>query len=165
MAALNFQHRIPSGLLESFERSPRVFMRHLDRAARRGAQEGARQERRLAPKGFSTLTQSIGVDRLGAGVYRFGPSVDYAEMVEQGTGRGGFPPIPGLMAWIRVKRIQPRDDTMTAEDLAYAMARSIVRRGTPAQPFVAPVAEKLPSRLMELMDQALVDALTEARLQ
>ena len=161
---LDIRSKIPSRLMKDINRAPRVFERHLDRGARRGAQEVAREERRVVEKAFSTLTQSIGVDRLGPGSYLIGPTVDYAEAVEKGTGPGGFPPIPSLMQWIRVKHIQPNDPTMSVEDLAFAMARSIVIRGTPAQPFAEPTAEKMAPRVLALQRQSLASAMREVRL-
>lgn len=161
---LEFRYQIPSGLLRDLERAPAVLSHHMDKAAHRGAFEGTDMERKGAPKFTSQLTNSIVPEKLGPAHYRFGPATDYAPAVEQGTGRGGFPPIRGLMRWLRTKGIQPDDPTMSDEDLAFVMARSIVRRGTPAQPFVAPVAKELPSRLMELLQHELDAALREARL-
>lgn len=151
--------------MADIQRAPRVFERHFDQGADRAAQEVARTEKRLAPKARSTYTNSVGIARLRNASYLVGPAVNYAPMVEEGTGPGGFPKPRVLADWIRVKRIQPNDPTMSEEDLAFVMARSIVRKGTPAQPVIAQTSEIMGPRVLQLFRTSVANAMREARLR
>jgi len=151
-------------VLRAFERAPEVMARNLQRGLSRGAEEVAREASRVAPKAFSTLTQSIKADRDTPFRYSVGPHVDYARAVEEGTGPGGNPPIQTLLDWIQVQRIEPDDPSMDARDLAYVIQDSIRRKGTPAQPYMAPTRDKMQSRVMQLIRDSAQAGLREAGL-
>lgn len=136
-------------LQAALRRAPTSVASRVDRALQRTALEGAREERALAPKAFSILTNSIGVDREGRLAWRAGPHVDYALAVERGTRGGGSPPpFDHILDWVKLRRLEPYSPRLAAiadperrqRSLAWAISRSIARLGTPAQPFVAPVA-------------------------
>lgn len=161
-------------LLRGLERAPEAIAWALDRAVQRAALEAAREMRRGAPKAFSTLTQSTGISRLAEADFRVGPSVLYAAAVERGTRGGGrMPPLQSILDWVRVRRLRAinprlRRRELAAEQrsLAWAIARSIQRRGTPAQPFVGPVArgDRLRQRLQQLAREAVLIGLRRAGL-
>lgn len=148
-------------LIEAFAASPRILTKHLDKAIGRVVRAMARDARKGAPKASSTLTNSINQRQpspLSGEVYS---GVDYARMVEEGTGRGGFPPKRALMDWIRDRRIQPRRAGMSDDALAFLIGRSIARRGTRAQPFMAPALDKNRAQATRRIDQAIDAALRE----
>lgn len=161
---IELRYKIPTALQEDMQRAPGVIERHVDRGAGRGAQEVAREMKRAAPKALNTLNLSVLPSRLGWAHYQVAPRVNYADMVERGTGPGGHPPVRSLLDWIAVKRIAPSDPNMSERDLAWAMARSIAMHGTPARPFAAPTAEQMESRVLALVRAGIADGLREARL-
>ena len=152
------------GVTQALKKAPSAVAANLGFAAHRAALETARKMKALAPKAFSTLTNSINATKINSLTYRAGPNVSYADAVEKGTGPGGSPPVFALLKWIQVKGISPRDASMTELDLAWAIKRKIQQQGTPAQPFAEPVASSgFPQqRLKVLVDQAVAKGLTQA---
>ncbi|MFA7666455.1 MAG: HK97-gp10 family putative phage morphogenesis protein [Burkholderiaceae bacterium] len=144
--------------------SPAILGKHLTRAIERVTLEMARDARRRAPKAFSTLTQSINSAMVSPVEGLVFAGADYARLVEEGT-RGGSgrrpPPKANILDWIKVRRIQPDDPTMSQEDLAYVFARSIARKGTPAQPFMRPAYEANRVKAEQRISKAIDAALTE----
>ncbi|MFZ5621171.1 MAG: HK97-gp10 family putative phage morphogenesis protein [Pseudomonadota bacterium] len=143
--------------------SPAILGKHLTRAIERVTLEMARDARRRAPKAFSTLTNSINSAMVSPVEGLVFAGADYARLVEEGTrgGSGRQPPKDNLLDWIKVRRIQPDDPAMSQEDLAYVFARSIARKGTPAQPFMKPAYEanrvKAEQRIAKAIDAALAE--------
>jgi hypothetical protein len=140
-------------------RKPEKISRAIGSKLERAALEVGREAKRLAPKAFSTLAQSILHERLSPFAYRVGPHVEYGRYVEEGTGRGGVPPVRSMLDWIKVHRISPNDPAMTPEDLAFVMARSIASKGTPAQPYLVPAAKTKESRVIALVRAGIAEAL------
>ena len=136
-----------------------ALARYMDLAISRSLHEMARDAKRGVPKAFSTLANAIRVDMTGPFEGTAGPHVDYAPMVEQGTGPGGAPSVEAMDRWIGVKGIEPRDPRMTRRDLAYVVARAVRARGTPAQPYLQPAFEgnrtRAERRIGEAVDAAL----------
>lgn len=148
-------------IIEAFESSPRILTKHLDKAIGRVVREMARDARKGAPKASSNLTNSISQRQpspLSGEVYS---GMDYARMVEEGTGSGGYPPRRALMDWIRTRRIQPRRAGMSDDALAFVIGRSIVRQGTRAQPYMQPALDKNRAQATRRFDQAIDAALRE----
>lgn len=148
-------------LQRAIRHSPAILAKHIDRAVDRIAQEMAVLARIGAPKAHSILTNSITVRRPDKLTGEVVTGSAYARLVEQGTGPGGWPPQQTMLDWIRVHGIQPNDPEMDQQDLAYVMSRSIARKGTPAQPFMAPAFEQKKARAGQLLDQAVDKALQE----
>lgn len=91
------------------------------------------EQRRLAPRDTGQLAGSIHHTITGSGAAltgRVGPQAKHGIYVEKGT-RPHFPPIDAVRGWARRKGINP-----------FLVARAIARRGTRAQPFVAPSLDK-----------------------
>lgn len=149
------------GLLQAISQGPAVLRKHLNLAVLRTVKEIARSARRHAPKAFSTLTQSINHRMLNALTGEVSPHVEYAEMVETGTGRGGWPDVAELREWIKVKNIQPRDPTMDDWDLSFVIGRSIAMKGTPAQPYMQPALNDNKARAERRINTAINKALKE----
>jgi hypothetical protein len=74
------------------------------------------------------------------------------------------PPRRSILDWIRVKRITPNDPDMSDDDLAFVIARSIVRKGTPAQPYLEPALRSKTNRIYDLVRQGAERGLREAGL-
>jgi hypothetical protein len=155
---LQIHHR---GLMQAISQGPAVLRKHMNLAVLRTVMEIARYARRYAPKAFSTLTQSINHRMVNALTGEVAPHVDYAEMVETGTGPGGFPTDEAIFRWIKVKGIQPRDPGMDQRDLSFVIARSIALEGTPKQPYMAPALAASQARAERRINTAINKALKE----
>lgn len=68
-----------------------------------------------------------------------GPSVRYAYWVEHGRKAGRAPPVAAVSGWARRHGVDP-----------FVLARAIGRKGTKAQPFVAPSLTRNRSRINKL---------------
>lgn len=64
----------------------------------------------------------------------------YAYYVEFGRRAGKWPPFRFIYEWVRVRHMAADDDE--AQDIAYAIQRSIGRKGTKPHPFLRPAFEK-----------------------
>lgn len=145
-------------LRAAFRRAPERLRGELRQTLSRSALEIARSARRHAPKAHSILTNSINSrvtvrDDLAEAIVFAG--TDYARMVERGSGPGGRPPVRTLLRWLRVKRIVPHDPDMDQTDLAFALARSIARRGTRRHPFMAPALAENRAQAMTRINDAV----------
>ena len=149
------------GLLQAISQGPAVLRKHMNQAVLRTVMEIARSARRHAPKAFSTLTQSIKHQMFDALTGEVAPHVDYAEMVESGTGPGGYPTDEAIYRWLKVRNIQPRRPDMDQQDLAYVIARSIAAKGTPPQPYLKPALEENQARANRRINAAIDQALKE----
>jgi len=155
---IRYQDQAPREMLR---RSPGLFMQRLASALDRGAHELAREARSLAPKAFSTLTNSIRAIRLGELHWQVSPGVDYAEAVE-----GGRMPMRktgiahGLLEWIKLK-IAPGASAKELDRLGYVIARAIGRRGIKPQPYMQPAFVAKRDRVVELASLAMRDAVAE----
>lgn len=153
---------------QAFAAAPAVMERHLDQALGRGALEIAREAGRRVHKAFSTLWASIRAVQVLKLHWRVSTGTNYARAVEEGSKPGYLPNPVHLMGWIKLRggirfgmtrqgsaaRQAQYDDL---RDRAWALARSIEKRGTRAHPFMKPAAEVLTPRVHVLADQA-VDA-------
>ena len=142
-----------------FAKAPELVTAELSRVVSYATNIIARAARRGAPKAFSTLTNSIIGRQINPLTGEVTAGVDYARMVEEGTGPGGKPPLQTITDWIRVKRITPRDPTLSPVGLAYVIAQSIAEKGTPAQPFMAPAVESSQGQIQRRADRAIDDLL------
>ncbi len=148
-------------LIQAFEAGPEILIRHLDKALGRVVRQMARDARKGAPKADSTLTQSISQRQPSPLTGEVFAGVDYARMVEEGTGPGGTPHWATLVEWIKRHRITPRDPGMDEADLTFLIGQKIYHRGTPAQPYMKPALEKNRADATSRVDRAIDDALRE----
>lgn len=145
---------------QAFAKAPDVMRRSLERYIDRAAHEVAREARRRAPKAFSTLTNSINVHRGGLYLREhqisrvIAPSVNYAAFVEGGTRPHRPGPRNGLAEWVKLKF---GGSAKEQRDRTFLIGRAIAKRGTRAQPFMRPAAEKMESRVIALLREG-VDA-------
>ncbi len=164
MNGMQINYKIPKVITRDLPRMPDVFRRHMSRGVHRAALEVGREERRAAPKAFSTLANSIKESRIGEFAWAVSPSAEHADYMEQGTRPGAFPPPESIMAWLEVKRITPNDDSTSMRSLAFLIGRSIQRKGIRKQPFAAPTAEKMEPRVYQILRQSAAAGLREMRL-
>lgn len=141
-------------------RAPGVFVSRLAAWLTRGANELAREARGLAPKAFSTLTNSISVTREDELHWIIAPGVAYGAFVEGGRRPGGMPGMSnGLREWIRLK-LRPSSDKET-DRLSFVIARAIGRKGIKPQPFMKPAFERKSDRVVELANAGVRQAVAE----
>lgn len=145
--------------IDAMQRFPEVMHRHIDGGFWRGALEFARLARRLAPKAFSTLTNSINVEKLGLMDYLVAPHVNYAPAVEDGrmpmrkTGTGN-----GLKEWVKLRTgLDGRD----LDRATFAIGRAITRRGIQPQPYIKPAFEQGQDAAIAAVDRAVLAGLQE----
>ncbi len=155
---LTIQNR---SLVQAMQKAPALLEQHMRRAVLRTVMEISRDARQKAPKGFTTLTHAIKHRMPQPLVGEVVAGVDYAQMVEEGTGPGGYPGVQVMTDWIRVKNITPNDPSMDTRDLAFVMARSIAMTGTPAQPFMQPALDGNKAQAERRISQAIDNALRE----
>ncbi|MBA1332067.1 hypothetical protein QQ73_13395, partial [Candidatus Endoriftia persephone str. Guaymas] len=153
------------GLMQALRQYPELLKHHMELAVLRSVKEIARDARRNAPKAYNTLTHSITQRSLywlnGAVVGEVVAGMDYAQMVEEGTGPGGWPSDRTMLDWIHAKHIEPHDATMDEWDLAFLLARSIALHGTPAQPYLKPALQNNKAKAERRISRAINAALKE----
>lgn len=158
-----------AGLQLALSRSPQILTRHLSPAIDRVLLTFQRSAKAYAPKAFSTLAQSVQIHRLGPLAGQVRVASDYGPMVEFGTGPQGpaarsshkAPPVSRILDWVKLRRIQPHDPGMDQADLAFAIARSIAVKGTPAKPFLSPAFDDDKSQAEQRLNKAIDAALAE----
>lgn len=125
-----------------------------------------REVKEHTPTGAShALRESIlssGPDILGWDVQgSVGTALEYAEPVELGS-KPHFPPIAPLVDWARAKFGLPEDE---ARSRAFAVARTISKKGTKAAHMFAQAAELTAPQIQQIFDSALAEILAEVARQ
>lgn len=146
--------RLDESQLQRLNAMPQKLRPALARVISRGAQEGAadmKQElarQRIAAR--STLINSVKADRVDDLTWKFGPHVNYARAVWEGRRPGAaMPPWRAILDWMKVKRIGSDRKT------AWAIARSIGRRGIKGKDYVTPVYDRTAGRLLATATDAI----------
>lgn len=101
--------------------------------------------KRLVPRDTGRLQGSITHTITGSGASitgRVGPSARYGYWVEYGRSAGKAPPMDAVAGWARRHGIHP-----------FLLARAIGRRGTRAQPFVAPALRTRRGQVTRLFER------------
>lgn len=148
-----------SQLKARFLRASATFPTVLDRFVKRGANEFARAEKIEAPKGLTTLANSIQVHQNGLADYSVGPTMRYAAAVNNG-GRPHWAPLQPLKDWLRVvKRVS---DPWELHDRARGLQRFIAAHGTKANPFVQRTRTKMDNRVVALLREGVHTAAQQA---
>ncbi len=157
--------------LAAFKKAPAVMTKHLARALDRAELEVEREERAEAPKAFSTLTQSIRAYRQADLDRLIAPSVNYARPVVEGSKPGYMPPLGPLMDWIKLRggmRMARAGSGKRASqeselrDRAYGLALYIRAHGTKPNPFIENTADKMRSRVHQLLREGAAAGVAEA---
>jgi hypothetical protein len=140
-------------------RAPAAFVRTLDRFVNRGALELSREEQEQAPKAFSTLVQSIAVQKNAAADYTVISMARYAAAVNQGSEPHLVPLLP-LYLWLKyTKRIT---DEKELRSRAYALRRFIAKNGTKPNPFVSRARIRKQGRIVRLIREGVSVGIQEA---
>lgn len=147
----------------AFETAPAIAEQELERAIRRAIGMIGNTARSGAPEHHGILRSSINHRYTNPLTGVVSAGVDYARMVEEGTGPGGKPPLQSIRDWIKRKGMHPRDPSMDDRDLAFVIARSIAMRGTSAQPYMQPALEKHRDSVVRLVDDAVDRVLKRMR--
>jgi len=148
----------------AWRRKPARLRKEMGNAVGRIAAEIAREAKLKAPSAFSHLKNSIRSRRQSALSAVVRPHMAYAPFVEYGVpaSEARMPPLLDIQAWVRVKGIVPQDPADSERDLAWKIARSIARKGTPAQPYLLPAADAVRPRAQRRVARA-IDRALEAR--
>ncbi len=72
--------------------------------------------------------ESLRIETSEDGGKLYGSAYFYQQIF--GRRPGAFPPIEAILAWMRVKGIEPRDEKTTERQLAFLIARKIANSGT-----------------------------------
>lgn len=150
-------------LLRAVIAYPDKLEKNLDYGIDRVLHLFTRSAKEEAPKAFTTLTQSIGITRHGRLEGTTGPSVNYGQAVEEGTGifgpngqpSGVMPPVENIHDWIQLVNLTPNDPSMDSADLAWVIAKTIALEGTQKQPYMEPAFEDNKREAERLMDAAI----------
>ena len=84
---------------------------------------------------------------------RVGPTVAYGAPVEFGS-RPHMPPVSALIDWVRLKAARGAPNP---ERIAWAIARTIARRGTRAQPYMRPGLRAARVRIRKIADKMALE--------
>ncbi|HPE80111.1 MAG TPA: HK97 gp10 family phage protein [Gammaproteobacteria bacterium] len=152
-----------SAVQRAFNAAPALTEQELERAIRRAIGLIGNTARSGAPEHHGILRNSIKIRYVKPLTGEVSSGVDYARMVEEGTGPGGRPPLQSISDWIKRKGMQPRDPSMDDRDLAFVIAQSIAMHGTSAQPYMQPALEKHRDSVIRLVDEAVDRALKRMR--
>lgn len=155
---MNLDIQFDTSALPRLEAMPKKLRVALGRAVALTAQEGAADmkmelaRQRIAAR--STLINSVKADRVDDLTWTLGPHVNYARAVFEGRTPGGkMPPWRSILDWMKARRIG--SDRRTA----WAIARSIGRRGIKGRDYVTPVVDRARVRLAERGAAAVNEAL------
>lgn len=85
---------------------------------------------------------------------------DYANYVDSGRGPGSPPPIGSIIRFIQRKNITPPAGT-NIEQLAYAIANSIGKRGIRARPFLEKLQEEINTILTRYYNEKVIEILKQ----
>lgn len=107
------------------------------------------------------LRQSIDVKLIkknGKTYAQIGTNVEYAAFIEFGT-RPHFPPVKTLTPWVlKVVLNNQENYDGEAESIAFAIAKSIAKWGTMAQPFLHPAYEANIQGVRVMIKQAFIES-------
>lgn len=130
-------------LLDIFEQAGTFGENQLKRALNRGAIILQRAERIEAPRDTSNLAANINIIDLGPMEVMISPKANYAEAIHNGRLPGNPPPASALESWARRKGLN-----------AYAVAKSIGKKGTKPNPFVARALDSSQQAINDEFDAA-----------
>ncbi|HDY7638768.1 TPA: hypothetical protein RQK07_003161 [Vibrio vulnificus] len=154
-----------SALDEAFRTAPEVLNQHLKLAVGKAGSLVSRTAREEAPKAESLLVNSIRSHVVGELQRMITSSLNYNSWVVQETGPQGMPPLQSVLDWVKVKRIQPKTPNTDQRDLAFMIARSIARNGTPADDFYDRAAEQTQDKVSDILNASVRMALSRAGLR
>lgn len=159
---MRIAYKIDDQLSDELRAAPLGVRRYVDKHAVEPAINMIIRDMKLmAPQASTELVNSMLAERVAGKLnyWRARVSKLYASNVELGSQPGGAPSVQTLTDWVKVKRIRPRDPSMTLSQLVYAIRRSIHARGTRKQPYAEPALEKNRERTVQMIEAAYVRGL------
>ncbi len=154
-----------SVLDEVFRQAPDVLNKYLKAGISTAGSLVSREAREEAPKAETTLTHSIKSQKVGELQRMITSSLRYNAFVVHGADSQGVPPIQSVLDWVRVKRIQPKYPKADQRDLAFMIARSIAKNGTPGNDFYDRAAEQTQDKVADILKRSVNDGLRAAGFQ
>jgi len=148
-------------LAEFAKAQPVRYLSVLDKLARRSATELARIAKRTAPQLDGGLVQSLTSDRVTLGVWVARTGVQYAQAIEEGIKPGSWVPYQSMLAFVKRKRLLPRNPSDTQETLAKLLQRSVFARGIRANPFMQRAATEGAPRVEKIFNAGIANAVNE----
>ena len=130
-------------LLRDLQKAGAYGEQQLKTALRRGAIIIQRAERIEAPRDTSNMANRIDVSETGPLEVTISPRANYSETVHKGRRPGAPVSAKSLEGWARRKGLNP-----------YAVAKSIERKGTKANPFVARAVDDVKGQVNDEFDIA-----------
>ena len=79
--------------------------------------------------------------------------VGYGQIVDEGRRRGTMPPTQPIVSWIREKSIRPKKG-QTIEQLAFAIAMGIKKKGYRPKPFIQPAVDEMIQQTLQPLANA-----------
>lgn len=143
--------KTPDLLASNMSNAVELSLFNMSETARRYVHDG--------PMAFSTLIQSIKPTQFSAYEGIVKPGVNYASIVETGSGAGGWPQVDEIKKWVRIHEIEPNDPSMSDRRLAWVIAKSISLKGTPPQPYLKPAFDDNVKRTEKRLNRAITAAL------
>lgn len=138
------------GLAEDFKISEEALDIHLKQGLTIAGSQVQSAARGLVPVDTSALKisiqSSVRVESNGMSA-EVGPTQPYGREIEFGRPPGTQVSPAALMGWAKRKGLNP-----------YAVAKSIAKKGSPAQPFLFPAAEAQSDNVLKILAQAVVNA-------
>jgi hypothetical protein len=71
----------------------------------------------------------------------------YLIFIENGRQKGKFAPVSSILLWMKEKNIRPKDNSMTINQLAFLLNRSIKELGISKRPFMSKAFENASKQL------------------
>lgn len=149
MVKINLSAIIELG--ESFDKiSKAVLEQNVKQGLVIAGVEVQNEARRMVPTDTGALrisiTNSVGEDSSGI-IAEIGPSQPYGKEIEFGRRPGIYVSPTALMGWAKRKGLNP-----------YAVSRSIMAKGSPAQPFMFPAMDAKLDNVMKIITQSVKNA-------
>lgn len=145
--------------MRDFERDlllvAREALKNLGQRIISDAQQTLRRRKNVAT---SLLINSGAVKTKGEQVMAGFPTL-YAYYVEFGRRAGRFPPFRFIYQWVKVKHFAA--DEQEAKSIAYAIQKSIGKKGTRPHPFLKPAYEKNKPLLVQILKKAARKVMTK----
>jgi len=153
-------------VLRAFKKFPSAMIEAVSEGLFRGALEIQLEAKKRVPRATEDSFKRLAIEKQSKTRFLIGSPLKYAKVLELGSGPGGGSPKDPtpILKWIREKNISPNDSEMSEDDLAYVMARSIARKGTPKQPYLEPALKAKESRVIALVREGAAKGLRQVGL-
>ena len=108
--------------------------------------------------GDSNLLKKTSIDYTAGKLTISMPS--YAEYVDRGRRAGRMPPVSAILRWIRQDNIAVPSQ-YTQEQFAFAVAKSVARKGTKGKFFLEQLADNIQELVFDYLDKQITQKLKQ----